>query len=536
MDIIAVISIVLILTGAMIMILNIFTSIATLNVYFQVVKKDTSNVKSVFRIHEILMVFFLIGYITVAYATISKIELVSDLFVGIIFFFGAVFVQLGIILQKKMIESIKTQYDNAIQLQTILQKEKENLNRVNDNLSDEIKYRKEVQEKQKKLEQKLIQSEKMEALGLLAGGVAHDLNNVLTGIVSYPDLILMELEENSPLRKPILTMQNSGKKAADIVHDLLALARRGVIDKSIINLNDIISKYMSSVEFEKLKAFHPNVTIKTDLNNQLPNVKGSFIQLKKVIMNLVSNAAEAQPAGGDIIITTENLYVETQIKGFQEIEKGDYVVIKVKDHGTGISDEDLPNIFEPFYTKKKMGRSGSGLGMSIVYGTVYDHNGYIDIKSAEGSGTSFSLYLPANYENKTTNTHPIPIDEYTGSRETILVVDDIEEQRYIAENILNKLNYTTTSIASGETACEYLKNNSVDLVILDMIIEHGIDGLDTYKEMIKINPSQKAIIASGYSETERVKEAQRLGAGEYIKKPYSLEKIGLAVKEALKTS
>lgn len=536
MDIIAIISIVLILTGAVIMLLNIFKSIATLNVYFEVVKKDTSNVKRVFRVHEFLMVFFIVGYIIVAYATISKIELVSDLFVGVIFFFGAVFVQLGIILQKKMIESIKIQYDNAIKLQTILQEEKKNLNRVNSNLSDEIEYRKKVQEKQKQLEQKLIQSEKMEALGLLAGGVAHDLNNVLSGIVSYPDLILMELEENSPLRKPILTMQSSGKKAAEIVHDLLTLARRGVIDKSIINLNDIISQYLKSVEFKKLKTFHPNISISTNINEGLPNVKGSFIQLKKVIMNLVSNAAEAQPSGGDIIITTESLYVETPIKGFQEIERGDYVVIKIKDHGTGISDEDLPNIFEPFYTKKKMGRSGSGLGMSIVYGTVYDHGGYIDIKSTEGYGTSFLIYLPANFENLATQTESYPIEEYMGNRETILIVDDIEEQRYIAENILNRLNYTATSVESGEAACEYLKNNPVDLVVLDMIIEHGIDGLDTYKEMKKINPSQKAIIASGFSETERIKEAQSLGAGEYIKKPYSLEKIGMAVREELKKS
>ncbi len=534
MDIIAIISIVLILTGAMIMLLNIFKSIATLNVYSQVVKKNTSNVKRVFRVHEFLMVFFLIGYIIVAYATISKIELVSDLFVGIIFFWGAVFVQLGIILQKKMIDSIKTQYDNAIKLQTTLQEEKKNLNKVNENLSNEVKYRKKVQEEQNKLEQKLIRSEKMEALGLLAGGVAHDLNNVLSGIVSYPDLILMDLEENNPLRKPILTMQSSGKKAADIVHDLLTLARRGIIDKSIVNINNIISQYLKSVEFNKLKTFHPNISVSTNIDEGLPNVKGSFIQLKKVIMNLVSNAAEALPTGGDIVITTESLYVEAPIKGFQEIEIGDYVVIKVKDNGTGISDKDLPNIFEPFYTKKKMGRSGSGLGMSIVYGTIYDHSGYIDIKSTEDYGTSFILYLPADFEDMEAQIQPVPIDEYMGNRETILVVDDIKEQRYIAEKILNRLNYTTTSVASGETACEYLNDNSVDLVILDMIIEHGIDGLDTYRELIKIKPGQKAIIASGYSETERIKEAQRLGAGEYIKKPYSLEKIGMAVREELK--
>ena len=385
-----------------------------------------------------------------------------------------------------------------------------------------------------RLEAQLQQSKKMEAIGLLAGGVAHDLNNVLSGIVSYPDLLLMDLEEDSPLRKPILTIQSSGQKAAEIVQDLLTLARRGVENKSILNLNDIILDYLKSPEYEKLKTYHSNVSVETDLETNLLNIEGSSTQLIKMIMNLISNAAEAQPSGGKSSISTRNQYVDAPIIRHEEIKEGDYVVFEIKDTGLGIAAEDLTRIFEPFYTKKAMGISGTGLGMAVVWGTIHDHNGYIDIKSTEGVGTTFSLYFPATREINIRKKGFTPVEEYMGRKEPVLGIDDGKEQREIAANILGKLNYTVTTVSSGEDAVEYMKNNSADLLILDMIMKPGIDGLETYRRIIKLHPNQKALIASGYSETDRVKEAQRLGAGEYIKKPYTLEKIGIAVKEELK--
>jgi len=392
-----------------------------------------------------------------------------------------------------------------------------------------------VKERDKlRLEAQLQQSKKMEAIGLLAGGVAHDLNNVLSGIVSYPDLLLMDLEENSPLREPILTIRSSGQKAAEIVQDLLTLARRGVENKTVLNLNDIILEYLKSPENKKLKTYHSNVSVETNLDTNLLNIEGSSTQLIKMIMNLVSNAAEAQPSGGKSTISTRNQYVDTPIIGHEAIKEGDYVVLEVKDIGLGIAPEDLTRIFEPFYTKKAMGRSGTGLGMAVVWGTIHDHNGYIDVKSTEGIGTTFSLYFPATREKNIRKKGFTPVEEYMGRKETVLVIDDVKEQRDIATNILGKLNYTVKTVSSGEDAVEYVKNSSADLLILDMIMKPGIDGLETYKRIIELHPNQKAIIASGYSETDRVKEAQRLGAGDYIKKPYTLEKIGIAVKEELK--
>lgn len=391
-----------------------------------------------------------------------------------------------------------------------------------------------AEKEKRELEDKLSQLEKMEAIGRLAGGVAHDLNNVLSAVVSYPDLLLKRMEDDNPLRKPIETIRKSGQKAAAIVEDLLTLARRGVPITEVLNLNDIITNYLESPEYEKLKGHNPLVRIEARLDDDLFNIKGSPIHLTKTVMNLVSNAVEATQQKGTVILSTTNRYLDMPIKSYDlSVGEGDYVVLTVVDTGIGIKPDDLKKIFEPFYTKKVMGRSGTGLGMAVVWGTVKDHKGNINVISREGKGTTIELYFPITPEELVKTETSIPFKEYIGNKERILVVDDMPEQREISATLLETLNYTVNAVSSGMEAVEYLKTHSADLVILDMIMAPGIDGLDTYKKIINVKPGQKAIITSGYSETERVREAQRLGAGEYIKKPYTLEKIGLAVRKEL---
>ncbi|MCD6295832.1 MAG: response regulator [Deltaproteobacteria bacterium] len=382
---------------------------------------------------------------------------------------------------------------------------------------------------QKKLESQLQRAQKMEAIGTLAGGVAHDLNNILSGLVSYPELLLMDIPQDSPLRKPILTIQKSGERAAMIVQDLLTLARRGVAVTEVVNLNQVISEYLQSPEHKKLQSFHPQIQVETRTEADVLNILGSPVHLAKTVMNLVSNAAEAMPENGKIFISTENRYIDKPIRGYDEVKEGDYVCLTVSDTGVGILAGDLERIFEPFYTKKVMGRSGTGLGMSVVWGTVKDHKGYVDVQSSEGKGTTFILYFPVTREKSASNEALLSIENYMGN-EKILIVDDVEEQRDIASGMLKKLGYSVTSVSSGEEAVEYMKDNSADMLVLDMIMDPGIDGLETYKRILESHPGQRAIIASGFSETERVKKAQRLGAGAYVKKPYLLEKIGMAVR------
>jgi PAS domain S-box-containing protein len=397
----------------------------------------------------------------------------------------------------------------------------------------DITHRKQAEEETRELQKQLQRAEKMEALGLLAGGVAHDLNNILSGLVSYPELLLMDLAEDSPMRQPIKTIERSGKKAAAIVQDLLTLARRGVAVTEIVNLNHIIEEFLESPECAKIKKFHPKFDLQVNLDAQLLNIMGSPVHLSKTIMNLVSNAAEALPDGGRAIIATKSQYVDQKLKGYDEVAEGDYAVLSVLDNGVGISVEDLEKIFEPFYTKKVMGRSGTGLGMAVVWGTVKDHSGYINVTSRKGSGTLFELFFPVTREKTETDSAPVALKEYSGNGEKILVVDDVPEQREIASIILTRLGYRVEVVSSGEMAVEYLQTRSVDLMILDMIMDPGIDGLDTYRKILAFRPGQKAIIASGFSETGRVKEAQRLGARRYVRKPYTTETIGLAVKEEL---
>ena len=401
-------------------------------------------------------------------------------------------------------------------------------------LQTETKERIRADREKRDLEERLVRSKKMEALGLLAGGVAHDLNNVLSGIVSYPELILMDLEMDHPIRSMLLTIQRSGQKAAAIVQDLLALARRGVTSMTVLNLNEsVIQDYLESPEFEKLCAFHPQVNIKTDFSPDLLNIKGSPIHLKKAVMNLISNAAEAQPDGGSITVRTENRYLDRPLRSYDHVAEGDYVVLRIEDEGMGIAPEDMERIFEPFYTKKVMGRSGTGLGMAVVWGTVQDHQGYINVESQEGKGTSIELYFPISREAHRVTEEAPSVESYKGHGESVLVIDDVQEQREIVTALLTRINYRVNAVESGEKALEYLNDHSADILVLDMIMDPGIDGLETYQRILRHHPNQRAVIASGYAENERVREAHRLGAGTYIRKPYTLEKIAVAIKTSL---
>ena len=395
-----------------------------------------------------------------------------------------------------------------------------------------------VEERTKELlayERRLQRARKMEAIGTLAGGVAHDLNNILAGLVSYPELLLMDIPEDSPLRRPIQTIKASGDKAATIVQDLLTLARRGVGARDVVNLNHVISEYLKSPEFEKLQLYHPHVQVDSNLATDLLNISGSSVHLSKTVMNLISNAAEAMPNKGKIVISTVNQYIDFPINGYDHVSEGDYVRLTVSDSGTGISPEDMERIFEPFYTKKEMGRSGTGLGMAVVWGTVKDYSGYIDIESVEGKGTTFKIYFPMTKEKPVKDKTRLTIEDYMGSGESVLVVDDVKEQRDIATEMLTKLGYSVTAVSNGKKAVEYMEKKSADLLVLDMIMDPGIDGLETYRRILQMHPKQKAIIVSGFSESENVKKAQSLGAGSYLKKPYSLEKIGMAVKVELES-
>lgn len=293
----------------------------------------------------------------------------------------------------------------------------------------DITEQKAAEQEKKTLQLKVQRAEKMEAVGTLAGGVAHDLNNILSGLLSHPELLLMDLPADDPMKKPLETIKRSGEKAAAIVQDLLTLARRGIATEKVIDLNAIVEEYLGSPEHAKLTHYHPTVGFEARLASDLFPICGSPVHLSKTVMNLISNASEAISEGGMVTISTRNRHITSAQAGYEIIAPGDYTVLSVADTGQGISAESLDRIFEPFYTKKVMGRSGTGLGLAVVWGTVKDHG-----------------------------------------------------------------------------------------------------------RILKDHPRQKAIIASGYSETKRVSAAMDLGAAGYLKKPYTIFELAKTVAAALAPS
>lgn len=382
------------------------------------------------------------------------------------------------------------------------------------------------------LQNRLKNAQKMEAIGMLAGGVAHDLNNILSGLVSYPDMLLLNRDPEDPMTKPLQTIKKSGERAATIVQDLLTLARRGVGNVVITNLNHIITDFLTSPECDSIKKSASEIEFHVHLDENLPNIKGSIVHLSKVLMNFFTNGVEAMPKGGTMEISTRPVQLDKEHTGYEAVPPGHYATLTIKDTGIGMSTGELNRIFEPFYTSKVMGRSGTGLGMAVVWGTVKDHNGYIDIKSKPGEGTMFTIYIPTASgrleEKKKSNW-----SDYLGNNETVLVIDDLEEQRVLSLGILHDLGYTAESASSGTEAIAKCKEKSYDLLVLDMIMPGGLDGLSTYEAIKEHNPEQKAIIVSGFSETDRVKKTQELGAGACLKKPYTVESLAAAIHQEL---
>lgn len=394
---------------------------------------------------------------------------------------------------------------------------------------------KQAEKKRVQLERKPNHTSTMEAMGQMAGGVAHDLNNILSGIVGYPELLLAKLPEDSDLRSPLQDIHNSGKRASAVVADLLTLARGAASIREDHNLNHLIDNYLLSPEGKKLKSLYPLVNYTLQLDPALQTISCSHVHITKCIMNLITNATEAISSTGTVTIATRNHCVDKTFARKHHMATGEYVVLSVKDTGTGISNKDLQHIFEPFYTKKIMGRSGSGLGLAIVWNTVQDHDGKLIVKRTS-KGTCFRLYFHATGNTESPPKQPAIEKRYPGNGERILVVDDEELLQTMGTGILRSLGYSVKSLGSGREAVAYLKNHSVDLVLLDMLMEPDMDGLETYKQILQISPGQKAIIVSAYSRNDAVRETLALGAGAFLKKPYDIDQLSMVVFQELNRS
>jgi len=398
---------------------------------------------------------------------------------------------------------------------------------------DDVTAQKHAEWEKQAMEYRLTRAQKMEAIGLLAGGVAHDLNNILSAVVGYPELLLLDLPEDSELRQPLEATKEAGERATAVVADLLTVARGVASVKEPRDLNVLVREYLKSPEFIKLRSQHPSVEFRQQLDTDLPAIRCSPVHVKKSIMNLVTNGAEALEATGTVTLATRKEIPDQRWADERGLDPGEYVILTISDTGRGIPAKDLDHIFEPFYTKKVMGHlSGTGLGLSVVWNAMQDHRGAVEVSRTDGI-TSFALYFPSTSEPITATGRRDRDMNLQGRGETILVVDDEPQQRDLARSMLTILGYKATCQDSGEKGLAYLQDHQVDLVILDMLMDPGMNGRKTYERMLEIRPGQRAIVASGFSESDEVKIALSLGAGRFIQKPYSIEQLGQAVKEVL---
>jgi PAS domain S-box-containing protein len=400
------------------------------------------------------------------------------------------------------------------------------------NIVRDVSRRKALEEEKEATALKLRRASRMEAIGLMAGGVAHDLNNILSGVISYPELMMLKLPKDSPVKGDLQKVIASGQRAAGVVADLLTVARGAATVKEIACLNELIQMYMTSTEFNKLVSLYPDISFVSSLTPGVNPIFCSPVHVQKLLMNLVTNAAEAIKGNGEVRVSTCSDTVSSHEQKHGLIP-GEYTILQVSDTGTGITQYDLDHIFDPFYTTKKMGRSGTGLGLAVVWNTIQDHEGHVTVES-DSKGTSFIVHLPARAGEESCQLSPAKksLQPLFGTGK-LLVVDDERSQRDIASKILSVLGYSVSTVASGEEAITFVERNRPDLVLLDMVMDSGINGRQTYEEIILRSPGQKAIVVSGYSESDDIARVLELGVLGLLKKPYTIEKIGLMVRDAL---
>lgn len=393
-----------------------------------------------------------------------------------------------------------------------------------------VRYK--IEQQEKVLEETRQRSQKMELLGLMAGGVAHDLNNILSGIISLPEIMLMRLEEDHPLRESLEMIQDSGERAAAVVADLLTVARGAAAVRKTIDLNELIASFLQTPDFINQQNSHSEVTCNFAPAQQLWPCLGTQIHIEKALMNLVINAFEAITGKGKITISTANVPAEQAQEICAELKSGNYIALNVTDSGSGIPAENIKRIFEPFFTHKDSGRSGTGLGLAIVWNMVKENGGTVTVKSSD-QGTQFTVLLPVDSENSRVQTQQPSEFDLRGEGQHILVVDDEKLLRKTATEMLKILGYQVTAVKSGEMALSYLQSAQADLILLDMQMQPGINGRETYARIKQLYPEQKALIVTGYSRSEDVTAALEAGAAGLVQKPFNLQNLGQSVFNAL---
>ncbi|HEV8427594.1 MAG TPA: ATP-binding protein [Pyrinomonadaceae bacterium] len=380
-------------------------------------------------------------------------------------------------------------------------------------------------------EKQLVQSQKLEAVGRLAGGISHDFNNLLTVILGYSDITKRNLPEADPLRRNVEEIIKASERAASLTRQLLAFSRKQVMHPKVFDLNTVVS------DLEKMlrRMIGEDIELRVTADSNLGNIKADPVQLEQVIMNLVVNARDAMPKGGKLSIETANVYLdESYSREHVSVIPGDYVMLAISDTGCGMEEETRQHIFEPFFTTKEQGK-GTGLGLSMVYGIVKQSNGNIWVYSEEGHGTTFKIYLPrvtaAAEEYKRAST----AFEVPGGSETILLVEDAEWVRTLARQVLETAGYRVLEAANGDAAvrlCESINGDRIDLLLTDVVMP-GMSGNDMSRILLEKQPGMPVLYMSGYTDDAIVQHGVLEAGINFLEKPFTPAALALKVREVL---
>ncbi|MCX5811163.1 MAG: PAS domain S-box protein [Proteobacteria bacterium] len=378
----------------------------------------------------------------------------------------------------------------------------------------------------KRLETELMHAQKMEAIGTLAGGIAHDFNNLLMGIRGYASLMLMEFDPSHPHYEKLTRIENQVQSGANLTNQLLGFARGGSYAVKPININELIEK--TSTMFGRTKK---EITIHCKYEKNIWAVEVDHGQIEQVLLNLYLNAWQAMPTGGDLSIETKNIVIgENYVKPYLMMP-GRYVQTSISDTGVGMDEKTKERIFEPFFTTKKLGR-GTGLGLAMVYGIIKSHNGFIDVISVPGKGTTFTLYFHAS--EKDVVKEKSTVLKIMRGTETILIVDDEPDVLVVNKEILESLGYSVYGVKNGEEAITLYKEkkDGIDLIVLDMIMP-GLSGSETFDRIRELNPSVRIILSSGYCLNGQAQQIMDKGCHGFIQKPFDMTQISRMVREIL---
>ncbi|RLB42616.1 MAG: hypothetical protein DRH12_05185 [Deltaproteobacteria bacterium] len=412
-------------------------------------------------------------------------------------------------------------------LEKIVQQRTAELVRRNQELKQEIEERKRSEKKRAELESKLQEAQKMKALGTLAGGIAHDFNNLLMGIQGNTSLMLLDTDPSHPHYEKLKNTEQYVLRGSELTRQLLGFARGGKYEVKPTALNELIEK--SSQMFGRTKK---EISIHYCFQDDLWTVNVDRGQIEQVLLNLFVNAWQAMPGGGHLYINTQNIEIASPPAGNDDVKPGRYVKTSVRDTGIGMDKKTMKRIFDPFFTTKEMTR-GTGLGLASAYGIIKNHDGFFEVESKVGEGSTFSFYLPAS-DCVVVGSETEAKEELLKGQETVLVVDDEPAILDVACGMLEKLGYKVVPAGSGQEAIRLYKEakEEVDLVLLDVIMP-GMSGRETFENLKKLDPEVKVLLSSGYSLAGEASKIVAMGCCGFVQKPYDIFKLSQKVRQAL---